>query len=165
MRIKARALQLLALREHSRAELERKLRARLSHGADDDIAQPDAQQFEADLQAALHDLEQQGLLSDRRTADALLQAKAPRYGSRRLRQLLQAKSLDAGLVSDTLEKAKHSELERALAVWRRRYGHAPVDLKDRARQQRFLAGRGFEPAVIEIVLKQAGSPEDPADEG
>ena len=164
MRIKARAIQLLALREHSRAELARKLRARLPQSADGEAAQADAQPFEADLQAVLDELEQQGLLSDRRTADALLQAKASRYGNRRLRQMLQARSLDAGLVADTLDRARPSELERAQDVWRRRFGHAPVDLKDRARQQRFLAGRGFEPAVIETVLKQAGSPDDPARE-
>jgi regulatory protein len=177
VRIKARAVQLLALREHSRAELERKLRARMQPAPADDSGDaaaageleaglngPTPAQFDDALRAVLDELEKQGLLSDRRAANAVLQAKSARYGARRLKQLLQARSLGADLVAETLAKAKDSELERALDVWRRRFGKPPVDLKDRARQQRFLAGRGFEPAVIERVMKRSGAPPEPGDE-
>ena len=125
---------------------------------------PDAQEQErarrlAEVTLILDDLEQRGWLSDVRTADALLLAKAPRYGSRRLRQLLQAKSLDASLVSDTLARARDTEFERARALWQRRFGQPPADLRERdARQQRFLAGRGFDASVIDRVLK--GAPTD-----
>ena len=123
---------------------------------------PDALAQEATLRLAevtqvLDDLEQRGWLSDARTADALLSAKAPRYGSRRLRQLLQAKSLDASLVSDTLARARDTEFERARALWQRRFGQPPADLRERARQQRFLAGRGFDTSVIDRVLKGASA--------
>ena len=101
-----------------------------------------------------------GLLSDTRTADALLLAKAPRYGSRRLKQLLQGKSLDADLISSTLARAHASELDRARSVWQRRFGAPPTDLRERARQQRFLAARGFESAIIERVMKEARQPID-----
>ena len=123
--------------------------------------------MQAEVTQALNDLEAHGLLSDARTADALLLAKSPRYGTRRLRQLLQAKSLDATLVSDTLARAKDTEFERAHSLWQRRFGQPPADLRERARQQRFLAGRGFESNVIERVLKTAGRagsfPADPDD--
>ena len=163
--LKARALRLLAQREHSRAELQRKLLARADARAraeqagdppDEDEAADAADQLKTEVTQALDDLEAHGFLSDTRTADALLLAKSPRYGSRRLRQLLQAKSLDPTLVSDTLARAKDTEFERAQTLWQRRFGQPPADLRERARQQRFLAGRGFESNVIERVFKAAG---------
>lgn len=90
----------------------------------------------------------------------MLLAKAPRYGSRRLKQLLQAKSLDADLVSQTLARAHDSELDRAKGVWQRRFGSPPADMRQRARQQRFLAARGFESSIINRVLKDAGRVDD-----
>jgi regulatory protein len=87
-----------------------------------------------------------------------MQAKAPRFGARRLRHLLQSRALAGEFVDALLEQARSTELERALAVWRRRFGQPPADLRERARQQRFLAGRGFEPAVIERVMRLAGRP-------
>lgn len=133
---------------------------------DEDRLAAEAEQRQAAVTQALDELEQRGLLSDARTADAVLLAKSPRYGSRRLKQLLQAKSLDASLVSDTLARARDSEFDRARAVWHRRFGEPPADVRERARQQRFLAGRGFESAVIERVLKvaaQAGGDPDNGD--
>lgn len=170
-RIRSRALQLLALREHSRAELERKLSRRLrtrsaelpGDGFGGGVSNsPDADAVGIELRRVLDELELRGLLSDRRTADAILQAKSPRYGSRRLEQMLQARELDAQLVVDTLAKARETELERATEVWRRRFGQTPATLQERVRQQRFLFARGFEPAVIERVLKQvaAAAPQD-----
>ena len=173
--VKARALRLLAQREHSRVELERKLASRLRSGlgvrarddarteveiaveieADVDAAVAEAEKLKAEVLSVLDELESHGLLSDQRTADALLLAKAPRYGSRRLKQMLQAKSLNGDLVASTLSRARDSELDRAREVWRRRFGAAPADLRERARQQRFLAGRGFEAGVIERVIKEA----------
>jgi SOS response regulatory protein OraA/RecX len=110
--IKARALRLLAQREHSRAEgLERKLTvaseasrcesrpALALAGSTPKTAQRDNERLQADLTQALDDLQHHGLISDARTADALLLSKAPRYGTRRLKQMLQAKSLDADLVA------------------------------------------------------------------
>jgi regulatory protein len=90
----------------------------------------------------------------------LLLSKAPRYGTRRLKQMLQAKSLDADLVNHTLARARDSELDRARSVWQRRFGTPPSDLRERARQQRFLAARGFEASVIERVLKDAARADD-----
>lgn len=121
----------------------------------DDDTQPDVEQLQAEIGRVLDELEQHGLLSDSRTADALLLAKAARYGSRRLKLMLQAKSLDAALVTSTLAQAHDSEFERAQAIWQRRFGVAPGDLRERARQQRFLAGRGFDSAVIEKIIKSA----------
>ncbi len=143
--VKGRALRFLAQREHSRAELERKLARHV-----EDTPEASAQ---AQIAAALDELAAKGLLSEQRAADAVLSGRGQRYGMRRLKQTLQAKGLDAALVASTLQQARGTELERAREVWRRRYGSAPADAAERARQMRFLAGRGFEGEVIRRVVQ------------
>jgi regulatory protein len=145
--VKGQALRCLARREHSRAELERKL-ARLVEDA------PEAPAA-ARIATALDELAACGLLSESRVAESVLAGPGQRLGSRRLKQALQAKGLDAALVAATLQQARGTELERAREVWRRRFGSAPADAGERARQMRFLAGRGFDGDVIHRVL-QAG---------
>ena len=44
------------------------------------------------------------------------------------------------------------EYERAQDLWRRRFGQAPSDPRERARQMRFLAGRGFDADVIRRIV-------------
>ncbi len=143
--LKGRALRHLAQREHSRAELERKL----APHAEDTPETSAAQQ----IAAALDDLAAKGLLSEARAAQSVLLGRGQRYGSRRLKQSLQAKGLDPELVAATLQQARSTELERAREAWRRRFGSAPADATERARQMRFLLGRGFEGDVIRRVLQ------------
>ena len=143
--VKGRALRYLAQREHSRRELERKLARRV-----EDTEQASAQQ---QIARALDELAQAGLLSDTRTAASVLRSQGQRYGVRRLKQTLQAKGLDAELVSTTLQQARGTELERAREVWQRRFGAPPDNATERARQMRFLAGRGFEGDTIRRVVQ------------
>ena len=148
--VKGRALRYLAQREHSRAELERKL---ARHVEDTDGASA-----EAHIARALDELAAAGFLSDARAAESVLAHQGARLGSRRLKQTLQAKGLDAALVSATLQAARGTELERAREVWRRRFGAPPADAAERAKQMRFLAARGFDGDVIRRVV--AGSADD-----
>jgi regulatory protein len=143
--VKGRALRYLAQREHSRAELERKL---ARHVEDTPEASAAAQ-----IAAALDELTAHGLLSEARVAASVLNSQAPRCGARRLKQTLQAKGLDPALVAATLQQARGSEFERALDIWRRRFGAVAVNAAERARQMRFLAGRGFEGDVIRRVMR------------
>ncbi|MDP2007207.1 MAG: recombination regulator RecX [Rubrivivax sp.] len=143
--VKGRALRYLAQREHSRAELERKLAPHVEDG-------PGASAH-AQIAAALNELAAKGLLSEARVAESVLLSQGRRYGVRRLRQTMQAKGLAPELVSHTLAQARATELERALEVWRRRFGSPPADSAERARQMRFLAGRGFEGDVINRVVR------------
>jgi regulatory protein len=158
--LKGRALRYLAQREHSRAELERKL-ARFVAVADADAAadaDPDEHRraAQAQLTRALDELAAAGLLSDSRAADAVLSAQGQRFGIRRLKQVLQQKGLAPDLVSHTLQQAKGTELARAHEVWRRRFGTTPAaDAAERAKQMRFLAGRGFDGDVIRRVVQGA----------
>jgi regulatory protein len=180
--IKGQALRYLAQREHSRAELERKLLRALSRparsatsatsaadvdapAADIDVDAADAlqarhQALKQDIAAALDELGAKGLVSDARTAAQLLTSKAPRFGVNRLRREMQLKGLDGALIASTLAQAKDGELAHAREVWRRKFGRAPGDAKDYGRQMRFLAGRGFSSAVIQRILQGRGDPED-----
>jgi regulatory protein len=146
--LKGRALRYLAQREHSRAELVRKLARHVAPEDDPDAAR---QQIER----ALDELASAGLLSDQRAAESVLSAQGRRFGNRRLKQVLQNKGLAPELVSHTLQQARGNEFERAQEVWRRRFGAAPADLKERARQMRFLASRGFDGDVIRRLFKAA----------
>ncbi|HNU12639.1 MAG TPA: regulatory protein RecX [Rubrivivax sp.] len=105
-------------------------------------------------------LEQRGLLSDARAAEAMLHARAPRYGTRRLRQALQARALPAELVEDALQRTQASEEARACAVWRRRFGAPPPDAREFNRQLRFLLGRGFDAELARRVIRRGGVSED-----
>jgi regulatory protein len=150
--IKGRALRYLAQREHSRAELQRKL-ARFV----EDTPEHSAQTL---IGAALDELAAHDLLSDSRTAESVLRSQGQRYGSRRLQQTLQAKGLDAELVAGTLAQARSTELQRARSVWQRRFGQAATSAPERAKQMRFLAGRGFGGDVIRQVVQGSGEDSD-----
>ena len=143
--LKGRALRYLSQREHSRAELERKL-ARHVEDSDAALAQTRIAQLLDEL-AALD------LLSETRVAESVARSHASRYGSRRLKQTLLAKGLDAALVTATVEQTRSTEFERASQIWRRRYGQPAASAAEKARQMRFLAGRGFDAEVIRRVLR------------
>ena len=126
---RSRALRLLARREHSRAELARKL---APHVED-----------KAALSALLDDLTQQGWISEARVVEQLVHAKRGRYGPARLRQLLLAKGVSEDLIAPALSKVKSGELGAARTVWARKCSAAAQSREERAKQVRFLQARGF----------------------
>jgi regulatory protein len=143
--LKGRALRYLSQREHSRAELARKL----ARHVEDTPEAPAA----AQIAQAIDELAAHGLQSEARVAESVLASQAPRFGARRLKQTLLAKGLAPELVSATLQQAEASELQRAQALWKRRFGEVAADAAGRARQARFLAARGFGADVICRVVK------------
>jgi len=149
--VKGRALRYLSQREHSRLELQRKL---ARHVQDTEAASAQAQ-----IALALDQLAAADLLSEARAAESVLSSQGRRYGSRRLKQVLLLKGLEPDLISATLRQAKGTELARAREVWRRRFGEPPADAAERARQMRFMAGRGFDGDVIRRVV-QGGDGDD-----
>lgn len=120
--IKARALRLLARREHSRAELEAKL---APHAASSD-----------ELAAALDDLEAKGFISEARVVQSVLYSKSAQWGKRRMAQTLAQKGIAPDVASHAIAQLQEaeggSEFDRALALWQRRFGHqdAPIDDDD-----------------------------------
>ena len=137
MTLRERALNLLARREHSRAELARKL---APHVEDED------------LDSLLDDLEREKLLSNARYAEMLAHARSGRHGSLRLKADLRDKGVPAEVMESTLAEAREHDLEAASAVWLKKFGEPPRDAGERAKQMRFLAGRGFPPDVVRRVV-------------
>jgi regulatory protein len=151
--LKARALRLLAMREHSRVELERKL---AEHAAD-----------AAELRALLDALEAQGWLDAQRFAASLVRRRA-RYGSARIAQELRSHGLADAQVEQALrEREGGDEAARALAALRRRHPQPAADAKERARQQRFLLARGYTADAVRAALKahDAGAADDDSGAG
>jgi regulatory protein len=127
--LKARALRLLATREHSRLELERKLQPY--------EAQP------GELAQALDLLQAKGFIDEARVAESLLHRRANKLGDRRVLQELQHKGLPSQLLDDAAATLRETEVERAKAVWQKKFGNPPANAQERGKQMRFLASRGF----------------------
>ena len=74
----------------------------------------------------------------------------------RLRQQLRAKGLEAEAVEQALaelqQRPEGSEHERAQALWQQRFGQAATEPRERLRQMRFLAARGFSADVIRRIV-------------
>ena len=136
--IKGRALRLLGAREHSRAELERKLA-----------------QFEEEpgsLAEALDALQAKGFINEQRVLESVLHRRSAKLGTARIRQELQGKGLAPEAVQQAVAQLRDTEVERAREVWRKKFGEPPADAAARNKQMRFLAGRGFGGDTIHKVV-------------
>ena len=100
-------------------------------------------------------LEQDGLLSDQRFAAGLSRVKAARFGTARLKADLRVRGVAEDLIRQAVDPFAGSELERARTLYQRRFLNAPASPAERARRQRFLAGRGFSFDVIRAVTGSA----------
>jgi len=136
--LRVRALAWLARREHSRAELGRKLAAYA--------------ESEDEVERLLDSLEAERLLSDGRYASERAAVRGLRYGNLRLKQELQAQGVDGETLAAALA-GSGDERERCRAVWAKKFGVLPASAEERARQMRFLQYRGFSPESIRSVLR------------
>ena len=136
--LKGRALRYLAGREHSRAELVRKLARH--------------EEEPGQIARVLDDLQAKDFISEARMVASVINRRAASLGGARLRQELQAKGIDPERVRAAVAELKDTELERAQAVWRKRFGEAATDTKQWARQVRFLMARGFSADVVRSVV-------------
>mgnify|MGYP003592037083 CR=1 FL=1 len=137
--LRERAVRLLARREHSRAELMRKLA-------------PHAESPE-DVAAVLDELVARHLLSDERYVEMRLNQRSVRYGNARLAQELRTQGVDCALVESALADCD-DEIDRARQVWSKKFGERPPagDIAGRAKQMRFLISRGFSSETVRRVL-------------
>jgi regulatory protein len=156
--LRARALQYLARREYSRAELRGKLLPHVQ--TDDGFEQANDLSGLSSLDALLDELAERGWQSDERAVSQLLHAKRSRFGLQRITHELRQRGIAEDLIGSALLQLKESELEAAREVWRRKFGTAPQDAKEKARQMRFLQSRGFGLDVIFQALRQAPDSED-----
>lgn len=133
-----RALRLLSSREHSRAELEAKLKA--------------FEEVPGALAAVLDKLAEKDFINEGRVVASILHRRAPKLGASRIQHELKAKGLAPQAVADAVAQLRATELERARQVWRKKYGLMAPGAPERAKQYRFLAARGFSGEVIAKLL-------------
>jgi regulatory protein len=142
--LKGRALRLLTGREHSRAELERKLAPH--------------EEEPGQLAKVLDELQAKDFISEPRVIESVINRRASRFGAARIRHELQGKGLQAEAVAAAVQSLKATEVERAREVWRKKFGTPAANAAERGKQMRFLAARGFgSEAIGRVVL---GTDED-----
>ena len=135
--LKARALRYLVRREHSRAELARKLA-------------PHAESAQA-IDAVLDLLQSKKQQSDERFASERARVLSRKYGPAKIRQDLKARGVSDELID---RGSLADELERACAILEKKFPQKAAKLEEKARRARFLQGRGFSMDVIHrLVLR------------
>jgi regulatory protein len=146
--LKGRGLQILSQREHSRSELRRKL---LLHARKEE--ETEATAAAEQVEAVLDWLQAHRYLCEERFVESRVHARAARFGNLRIRRELAQHGV--ALTADAAQQLKDSELARARDIWSRKFGQPAADAAERARQMRFLAGRGFSSEVIRRVVQGA----------
>ena len=133
-------MRLLASREHSRKELERKLRSK-SHDADE-------------VGQVLDQLAAQGLQSDVRYTEAYIHSRMQRgYGPLRIRAELKERGVSGGLIADYLSDEPDLWREQLQETHDRKYGSGrTTDRKEQAKRARFLQHRGYSGEMISRFL-------------
>jgi len=152
--LKARALRLLSLREYSRKTLAAKLaesEARWARLGAEQLKQT-SQATTLSIEAVLDDFETRGWLSDGRFAEALVRRRSERYGTRKIADELERAGVDSQQSAKLLGALKETEFQRAYELWARKYGEKAQDQKERARQYRFLASKGFSSDVVARII-------------
>src|SRR3954470_21228987 len=133
--LKVRALRYLVRRDHSRAELARKLA-------------PYAESPPA-LEAVFNDLEARKHLSDERYAETRANQLARKYGAAKIRHDLKAHGVAEAIVQRITPSG---EEERARAILARKYRSAATTHEEKVRRARFLQSRGFSYDIIRRAL-------------
>ncbi|WP_160106823.1 recombination regulator RecX [Pseudomonas izuensis] len=134
--VRRTAMDLLARREHGRVELTRKLRQR---GALPEM-----------IETALDRLTEEGLLSESRYLESFVSYRARSgYGPLRIREELSQRGLQRSDVELALRECGIDWQVQLEDTWRRKFsGHLPIDARERAKQGRFLAYRGYSMEMI-----------------
>ena len=138
--------RLLAQREHSRCELERKLRAKMHADALINMPQVLDACAAADIQ------------SDLRFTNAYIRARQQAgYGPVRIRQELLQRGITPDMIEMQIKNEEHDWTALLLAVWQKKYrDEKPVDAKTQARHMRFLLHRGFSHSMINDLFQVMG---------
>jgi regulatory protein len=137
--LRQRALERLARREYTRAELRAKL-------------EPHTESPE-EVEALLEELEARGWLSEGRFAEQLIASRRGRFGSRRIAHELRERGVPDELVDALLPGLEADDLRVAREIWRRKFRRKAANAAERGKQARFLQGRGFSAEVVHQALR------------
>ena len=133
--LKVRALRHLTRREHSRAELARKLA-------------PHAESPQA-LELLLAELAQRKQLSDERYAETRAHWLSRKYGAAKIRHDLKAHGVADAVIARV---STEGDLEKAKAILARKYREPAATREEKAKRARFLQSRGFSYDVIRRLI-------------
>lgn len=140
---RTQALKLLARREHSARELKRKLTAR---GITDDEAA-----------TAVEHAIAENWQSDARYAGMLVRTRVSAgYGPVRIEAELEVAGVPGDEIRAAMAAAEVDWRALAVEVHAKKFGRAPKSSAERARQYRYLQGRGFDSSQISAALKGTG---------
>jgi len=139
--VRKKALDLLAMREHATKEIRAKL-----------IGKGIAPRL---VDETLEKLAAEGLLNDERFVEAFLRSRKNRgYGPLRIQTELRQRGINDELIADCIDPRDTHWSDSIRDVWHKRFGdHPPADIKERARQTRFLHYRGFTSEQISRLFK------------
>lgn len=140
--IREAAMDYLSRREHATHELFQKLLAKKEYEADD-------------ISEVLLRLSDQGLLSDERFTEAFINQRINQgSGPLKIRAELRQKGISDDMIETFLNERDVQWRETALAVRTKKYSSvSPSDLKEKARQSRFLQSRGFSTEHINYAMR------------
>lgn len=136
--LRVRALRLLARREYSRLELISRLSA--------DSADP------GEIESLLDEFEVKGWISEQRWVDAVVRTRRWRFGSVKVLHELKEKGVSEDGLSRARDALAENEVDAARSVWHKKFARKPATVSERAKQARFLGGRGFSAEVVRKVL-------------
>jgi len=140
--LKLRALRLLARREYSRPELKERLAVK---GAS-----------RAEVDPLLDELEALGYLSNERYARSFVAQKTGQFSRRSIAAALKAKGVGGDAVEAAMAEVEIDDDVALETLWRRKFGSAPTNEREKARQVRFLQIRGFALSAIFKLLREQG---------
>lgn len=139
--VRGAAMDLLARREHSVLELERKLRQR---GACAELIGPELDKLVAE-----------GLLSEQRYLESYVRSRARSgRGPARIREELAQRGLDRSAIEQELEQCGVDWDEQLQELWQRKFGRQPDDAREYGKQARFLLYRGFAADAVQRLLRR-----------
>lgn len=139
-----KSVALLAMREHSKAELKRKLALKCNSKGEQAGKQHDV------LDRLLDRLEAAGLQSDDRFVEAYVNSRVRQgYGPFRIAYELRNKGVTESLIQAALPKdLEFWRLSLQALIQKKYHGKPPESRQEQARYFRFLQGRGFAPGMI-----------------
>lgn len=137
----ARAIDLLSRREHSQAEIRKKL---ISKGHDAD-----------EVDDIILRLVKEDILSDERYAESYVRQRVGKgYGPVRIRQELKQRDVSDYLITQSLSEYDAKWVEVVQRVYEKKYRCPPDDFKERGKRMNFLRYRGFSMDQISFILNQ-----------
>jgi regulatory protein len=133
------SLRLLTMRDMSRIEFQRKLAVK---GYE-----------QTDIAEAAAWCIAEGWLNEARFAEVAARRLGHKYGASRVAQSLKQKGVTESAIEETITALKATELDRARAMWMRKFGEVATSADAKAKQMRYLQTRGFSYAVAKEAVR------------